>query len=167
VEKAYCIFSHYTFYQNVHLIVLLLQKHRRKKVSAYHLFHWKLALNRINHWSWILSWMQWFFINFLFSDLSYVQNRSYKFWNVTSTTVKLQLPCVHSILLSILICLANTQRKGWGYSLKQYNAFNLCYFLCPRHTKNGGGALSVTPVRACVRACVRPSVCYQNLVSAQ
>ena len=34
-------------------------------------------------------------------------------------------------------------------------------FLCPRHSKNGGGALSVTPVRACVR----PSV--QNLVSAQ
>jgi len=23
-------------------------------------------------------------------------------------------------------------------------------FLCPRHSKNGGGALSVTPVRACV-----------------
>ena len=40
-------------------------------------------------------------------------------------------------------------------------------FLCPRHSKNGGGALSVTPVRACVRACVRPSVRYQNLVSAQ
>jgi len=33
----------------------------------------------------------------------------------------------------------------------------------PRHSKNGGGALSVTPVRACVR----PSVRYQNLVSAQ
>jgi len=33
-------------------------------------------------------------------------------------------------------------------------------FLCPRHSKNGGGALSVTPVRASVRAsvCVRPSV---------
>ena len=31
-------------------------------------------------------------------------------------------------------------------------------FLCPRHSKNGGGALSVTPVRACVRASVRPSV---------
>jgi len=30
--------------------------------------------------------------------------------------------------------------------------------LCPRHSKNGGGALSVTPVRASVRACVRPSV---------
>jgi len=31
-------------------------------------------------------------------------------------------------------------------------------FLCPRHSKNGGGALSVTPVRAFVRAFVRPSV---------
>jgi len=31
-------------------------------------------------------------------------------------------------------------------------------FLCPRHSKNGGGALSVTPVRACVRSCVRPCV---------
>ena len=31
-------------------------------------------------------------------------------------------------------------------------------FLCPRQSKNGGGALSVTPVRACVRSCVRPSV---------
>ena len=30
-------------------------------------------------------------------------------------------------------------------------------FLCPRHSKNGGGALSVTPVRACVRpSSVRP-----------
>jgi len=33
--------------------------------------------------------------------------------------------------------------------------------------KNGGGALSVTPVRRCMRECVRPSVRYQNLVSAQ
>jgi len=31
-------------------------------------------------------------------------------------------------------------------------------FLCPRHSKNGGGALSVTPVSACVRASVRASV---------
>jgi len=35
-------------------------------------------------------------------------------------------------------------------------------FLCPRHSKNGGGALSVTPVRAFVcsfvRLSVRPSV---------
>ena len=30
--------------------------------------------------------------------------------------------------------------------------------LCPRHSKNGGGALSVTPVRACVLSSVRPSV---------
>ena len=28
-------------------------------------------------------------------------------------------------------------------------------FLCPRHSKNGGGALSVTPVRASVSPCVR------------
>ena len=35
------------------------------------------------------------------------------------------------------------------------------------HSKNGGGALSVTPVRPSVRASVRPSVRYQNLVSAQ
>ena len=32
-------------------------------------------------------------------------------------------------------------------------------FLCPRHSKNGGASLSVTPVHASVR--------YQNLVSAQ
>jgi len=36
------------------------------------------------------------------------------------------------------------------------------YFLCPRHSKNDEGALSVTPVRACippsVPACVRASV---------
>jgi len=31
-------------------------------------------------------------------------------------------------------------------------------FLCPRHSKNGGGALSVTPVRSCVRPSVRSSV---------
>jgi len=29
-------------------------------------------------------------------------------------------------------------------------------FLCPRHSKNGGEALSVTPVRSCVRSSVRP-----------
>jgi len=40
-------------------------------------------------------------------------------------------------------------------------------FLCPRHSKNGGRALSVTPVRACVRPSVSPCVRYQNLVSAQ
>ena len=34
----------------------------------------------------------------------------------------------------------------------------LCTIFMPHHSKNGGGALSVTPVRACVRACVRPSV---------
>jgi len=34
-------------------------------------------------------------------------------------------------------------------------------FLWPRHSKNGGGVLSVTPVRSCVRPSVR------NLVSAQ
>jgi len=31
-------------------------------------------------------------------------------------------------------------------------------FLCPRYSKNGGGALSVTPVRVCVRVCMRLSV---------
>jgi len=36
-------------------------------------------------------------------------------------------------------------------------------FLCPCHSKNGGGALSVTPVRPSIRLSVR----YQNLVSAQ
>ena len=39
----------------------------------------------------------------------------------------------------------------------------VCCFLCPRHSKNGGGALSVTPVSEFVRASVR----YQKLVSAQ
>jgi len=31
-------------------------------------------------------------------------------------------------------------------------------FLCPRHSKNGGGALSVTPVHASVRSSVRSFV---------
>jgi len=31
-------------------------------------------------------------------------------------------------------------------------------YLCPRHSKNGGGALSVTPVRVFVRPFVCPSV---------
>ena len=31
-------------------------------------------------------------------------------------------------------------------------------FLCPHHSKNGGGVLSVTPVRPFVRPCVRASV---------
>jgi len=44
-----------------------------------------------------------------------------------------------------------------------YKVWVVIWFLCPRHSKNGGGALSVT----LVCACVRPSVLYQNLVSAQ
>ena len=31
------------------------------------------------------------------------------------------------------------------------NLSGIVNFLCPRHLKNGGGALSVTPVCACVR----------------
>ena len=30
-------------------------------------------------------------------------------------------------------------------------SFRVSVFLCPRHSNNGGGALSVTPVRASVR----------------
>jgi len=40
------------------------------------------------------------------------------------------------------------------YLSKQYYRL----FLCPRNSKNGGWALSVTPVCACVRPFVRPSV---------
>jgi len=42
--------------------------------------------------------------------------------------------------------------------LIQRQALSLPSFLCSRHSKNGGEALSVTPVRACVRAFVRPCV---------
>jgi len=35
-------------------------------------------------------------------------------------------------------------------------------FLCPRHSKNGGGALSVTPVRASVRPSVIKIWCPPN-----
>jgi len=52
------------------------------------------------------------------------------------------------------------------YSKKKKHCYKCCLavslqtvFLCPRHSKNGGGGLSVTPVRA--------SVHYQNMVSAQ
>jgi len=34
-------------------------------------------------------------------------------------------------------------------------------FLCLCHSKNGGGALSVTPVSVCMHLCVRLSVRYQ------
>jgi len=46
-----------------------------------------------------------------------------------------------------------TNRLRWDWVVVVFTIF-----LCPRHSKNGGGALSVTPVRASVR--------YQNLVSA-
>jgi len=39
-----------------------------------------------------------------------------------------------------------------------YNIKTQVEFECTRHSKNGEGALSFTPVRACVRPCVRPSV---------
>ena len=48
--------------------------------------------------------------------------------------------------------------------IKSFN--NMITFLCPRHSKNGGGALSVTLVRASVRPSVCPCVRYHNLVSA-
>jgi len=43
------------------------------------------------------------------------------------------------------------------YRVRSINPIPIEGFLCPRHSKNGGGALSVTPVRASVRASVRPS----------
>jgi len=77
------------------------------------------------------------------------------------------LLCAHDLGLHVVgksqktkTCLQRSCSDG---TLRQFGWF----FLCPRHSKNGGGALSVTPVRACVRPCVRPSVRYQNLVSAQ
>jgi len=42
--------------------------------------------------------------------------------------------------------------------IRAHNAHTIVYFLCPRHSKNGGGALSVTHVRGSVRASVRPCV---------
>ena len=42
------------------------------------------------------------------------------------------------------------------YRVRSINPIPIEGFLCPRHSKNGGGALSNTPVHASVRACVRP-----------
>jgi len=54
--------------------------------------------------------------------------------------------------------------NGASYDINLHNGVELLIsFLCPRHSKNGRGALSVTPVRACIR----PSVRFQNLVFAQ
>jgi len=54
-------------------------------------------------------------------------------------------------------CHIKTWLNRWkpGFVVLRGFLFNLFPFLCPRHSKNGGGALSVTPVRVCVRACVR------------
>jgi len=46
----------------------------------------------------------------------------------------------------------------WVKYFAPFSRTHCMLFLCPRHSKNGGGALSVTPVRSCVRASVRPSV---------
>jgi len=48
------------------------------------------------------------------------------------------------------MCYTYTKPKPWNH---------MYVFLCPRHSKNGGGALSVTPVHVCVRACVRLFFC--------
>jgi len=58
---------------------------------------------------------------------------------------------------------ASKNKTAWEFCVMWIND-NICIklsmlFLCPRHSKNGGGALSVTPVRAFVRAfSVRASV---------
>jgi len=52
----------------------------------------------------------------------------------------------------------NSSRK---YDYDFAHAENI-FFLCPRHSKNGGGALSVTPVRASVRPSVIKSWCPLN-----
>jgi len=59
---------------------------------------------------------------------------------------RLLMMVLRFLLLLLLICVMNTLCL-------------LLVFLCPRHSKNGGGALSVTHVRAFVRPSVRPSVC--------
>jgi len=55
---------------------------------------------------------------------------------------------------------ANVKLHGWiqMYMLIRNYNLTLLLFLCLRHSENGGGAFSVTPVRAFVRALVRASV---------
>jgi len=58
------------------------------------------------------------------------------------------------IIVLFIVCIKYAKNVWMLY-------FHFCFknlFLCPRHSKNGGGALSVTPVHAFVRAFVRPFV---------
>jgi len=52
---------------------------------------------------------------------------------------------------------ASTDKQGLRQLGEHWNSSRYS-FVCPRHSKNGGGALSVTPVCVFVSACVRPSV---------
>jgi len=47
-------------------------------------------------------------------------------------------------------------------SYKGWTSYACSRVFMPRHSKNGGGALSVTPVRACVRASVIKIWCPLN-----
>jgi len=60
---------------------------------------------------------------------------------------------------SAIYALTRLHVSYFGHDYHKWSYF-LCFnnLLCPRYSKNGGGALSVTlSVRASVRACVRPS----------
>jgi len=55
---------------------------------------------------------------------------------------------------------------AWGKQfisiVNKYTSCKKMLFLCPRHSKNGGGALRVTPVRPCVRPSVIKIWCPLN-----
>jgi len=53
--------------------------------------------------------------------------------------------------LKTIYCNSQVGRRASTFDFRSRSS----WFLCPRHSKNGGGALSVTPVRACVRPSVR------------
>ena len=61
------------------------------------------------------------------------------FFHECAKTKNSLLDCIVQGLLGLKLCIL-------GLPLRQVRSG----FLCPRHSKNGGGALSVTPVRACV-----------------
>jgi len=75
------------------------------------------------------------------------------------TTVEYCSSTVHPILHAQCRVARKMGYFAWNIVFIMVSSPSTPLFLCPRHSKNGGGTLSVTPVRACVRASVLASVC--------
>jgi len=93
-----------------------------------------------------------------------------KFNENTSSTFLMLLDWnfIHLFIYKNCKCTKHSVRFHWYKCYRVVCYIEQCFkvaagvFLCPRHSKNGGGALSVTPVRACIRPSVIKIWCPLN-----